>query len=61
MHMDMHFTLIRGDIMKTYSFILLQAIDTVIDTDLNMFLTKAAGGLLTREEYMVGVSIYFAV
>ena len=61
MHMDMHFTLIRGDIMKMYSFILLQAIDTVIDTDLNMFLTKAAGGLLTREEYMVGVSIYFAV
>ena len=57
----MHFTLIRGDLMKMYSLIILQAIDTVIDTDLNMFLTKAAGGLLTREEYMVGVSIYFAV
>ena len=61
MDMDMHFTLIRGDLMKMYSLIILQAIDTVIDTDLNMFLTKAAGGLLTREEYMVGVSIYFAV
>ena len=31
-----------------------QAIGAVVDSDLNAFLAKAAGGLLTREEYTVG-------
>ena len=31
----------------------MQAIGAVIEEDLNTFLADAAGGLLTREEYMV--------